>query len=257
MWFLTQHPTNVTIDAMLTSLPKSYQETVLRFSVECENPDQPIRVCMPFPWAPNKDNGGIQINKTNSFLSQLLDPKVEASAATKECIPESAIQVYRKVALLRAAQPEILTPLATDLAEHYAWDDWGFLTTEVEHGKVYWLSYTHKISVLSNLVLPMILPTNLFYKRQEARKAGNANGGVGLQVQVFAINADRRDRQPFMALQPADPEAVKLFAPESVLHYKVTDAFDGDVDVCVNVCNWESSDDEPIGDSSSGEEAAE
>lgn len=271
MWFLTRHPAAIRIAAVVVSLPKSYQHTIQRFYLAAPAPETTvggesaptsIRVALPFPWSDNKADGSFTL-KSDAESDALLDAMDNESGLVTESRAASAadrerstsitreandLRIYRKVLGIKNDQEDVNVILVNDLAEKYSWDDWGFMTFEVEPNRWYHISYTHKISVYSTLCVPATLPVNLFYKK------------VPISVTVYAINGDKRNRQSFM--EPlADVNEERLSYVRSaygidatLLSYRTSAAFAGAEDINVAVCNWESSDDGEASDANSDDE---
>jgi len=237
MWFLTEHPSRVEIVALAASLPKSYQHTTQFFRASSESADAVFRICVPFPWSPEKPvNGGMRFaGGDNVAVSGLLGRLHSVDAGSCRAVAESDVKVYRKVLGLKNDQPDVSALLITDLAEKYSWDDWGFMTFEVKANEWYSLNYVHKISVYSTLNIPAILPVNLIYKN------------LPISVTVYAANGQRREKQSFLDRVDVSSDqlaAAKAAGFDTLDCYRTTAAFNGDSDICICTCNWESSDDD-------------
>lgn len=240
LWFLTTHPNSVEINAFVASLPKSYQRITQRFMITSNSEDTSTfsRICVPFPWSPEKDDGGLKFIQDDDHI---LDTLLSASNTNSDNIPEASfirendVKVYRKVLSLKNDQLDVNPLLVIDLAEKYSWDDWGFMTFEILPNKWYTLSYTHKISVYSTLCVPTILPINLVYK------------GLPISVNVFAADAEQRGKQKFLTVEDVTPEQLDIAVRagfKTLDRYTTDSSFNGDSDVSISTCNWESSDDE-------------
>lgn len=255
MWFLTRYPSRVEINALVISLPKSYQLTTQQFRITPDDNNNDsvndsngndrgnngntvssqYRICIPFPWSPEKDptNGGMTFTDETVSLKTLLSSTM--STESVNTVDTTTIKVYRKVLGLKNDQPDINPLLINDLSEKYSWDDWGFMTFVIEPNQWYTLTYKHKISVYSTLNVPTILPVNLIYKK------------IPINVTVFAVNGERRGKQPFLDTVPVTQEQVSTIKNagfDIIDCYRTNDMFNGDSDVCISTCNWESSDDE-------------
>jgi hypothetical protein len=253
MWFLNNGNavTGVEIQAVVISLPRSYQWTGQRFKVSSSSKGSSgggetthLRICMPFPWSPEKDDGALSFDSSFDSSSDIRRRgagapmnKILGEHDNVTIIHKEACKVYRKALTLREdpQQKDIDTHLATDLPDKYSWDDWGFMTFDVEPNQWYEITYIHKISVTSTLTIPTILPIKLFYK------------GVTVAVEVHSINSETYNRQKFLAPQTVDPKVqsyIKSIGFTSINKYLTTEEFKGDEDIMIATCNWESSDDE-------------
>ena len=230
MWFLDNHLTKVSINALVISLPRSYQHTTLQFLAGSDKDS--IRVCIPFPWDPSKNKDG-GLNMVSSDLLQHLQ-LAENCSISGTTLPITDYKIYRKIHYIRN-EINIDNSITSDLNNVYAWDDWGFLVATIPTNIWVEISYTHKISIDSTLFVPTRLPTILIYKK------------IPIDVNVFSIDSNYREAISGVKRSLCNDDAnsiVKDSGYSTVDRYISTDDYTGDIDIDIFTQNWYSSDDD-------------
>lgn len=153
MWFLKNRPNEINMTSLVESQDYGYQLTNLRFCLGSESSEK-IRICVPFPWAPHKPNGGLTI---------LNDSKLEKyDVDTTQTTILTDVQIIGKLRSIRNEE-NIEMIMVHDLISWHV-DNIGVFTCWVEPNVLYSVNYRHKLAGDSQLFLPTRLPIAVMEK---------------------------------------------------------------------------------------------
>lgn len=217
MWFLKGRPTKLNVRLLASSVSGGYQGNNLQFSVESNS--EKLWLAIPFPWAPHKEDGGLKWDY-NDQLSVL-----EKGPFTK--VSKDNVEVYSRFRDLKYKDIEL--SLVQDLINWHL-DDVAVITMWVTPGTTYRLCYLHKIASDSALFVPTRLPVFVASQKPE------------IDYKIWTINA----RTFNLPKQLVNINEENTLGAKS---YKFTD-WNWDEDTRFSTCNWDSSDDESLSETS-------
>jgi len=222
MWFLKGRPTNITVNALLQSLPKGYQATNYRFKIDAEESttvDGKVWIGIAFPWAPHKEDGSFV--DTEDTLSKVSPPSDPVTVLHK-----SDVELHiRPRALKKSTDVELIH--VQELC-HWYLEDTGIATCWVKTGQWYQINFRHKIASDSCLFLPSRLPTVI------------QTHSPKLSYELWVLDAWNVDSPKHLV---KSQHTVDTFDAQRLQYYTFKEDWLGPTDTHIHTENWESSDD--------------
>ena len=206
MWFLKGRPSNISINALVKSIDKGYQQTSLQIKLDAA---VKLLVAIAYPYAPHKEQGSLKFIEESPFS------KVDTTVLSEE-----QVQLYARPRDVKKI-PDIDQFNFQEMSNWYI-EDFGFITFWAEPGTQYQLNYTHKIAADSQLFLPTRLPTFV------------VSGKPEIEYKVSIIGANIVSVPGYLKLDTSRGDAIVK------AHFE---KWNWDLDTRFNTYNWESSDD--------------
>lgn len=240
MWTLLGRPSHIDMYQIVELLPLGYQKNSIllkldsgqgpNLSVESslrrEDPNLKLdsktkyRVCLPYPSAPNKKDGGLKIVDTDEKLKTL---------NFNSMVP-GEFKIYDSARKLKNEEVDLVN--VQEMHQHYNYNDFGYLTFEILENVWYAFTYTHKISSESILFIPFRLSGVLNLKKPEYNYNLWVKGGKRYNLQKFLIKSPESEFENF------DKFGI----------VRDSDPMGWDEDIKINtVDGWDSSDDDLAG----------